>query len=209
MFDSAHNGRVLLIACGALAREVLALIDKNGLSHVELKCLPADLHARPDEIPDAVRTAVLAHVADYSEVFVVYGDCGTGGRLDVVLDELGVKRIPGPHCYSFFTGNELFAARSEEEFTSFYLTDFLARQFESFVVKPLGLDRWPELASTYFGHYEKVVYLAQTDDPDLDQRAMAAAEMLGLAFERRATGYGDLEPALARYQPIALTASSA
>ncbi len=202
MFDVLHHNnaseRVLLIACGAIAREVLAVIERNGLSHVELRCLPAELHMRPDDITDAVRETIRRMRGDFEHVYVVYGDCGTGGRLDAMLAEEGVTRIPGPHCYSFFVGNELFETRADEDLSTFYLTDFLARQFESFVVKPLGLDRWPDLVSSYFGNYEKLVYLAQTDDPELDRRAATAAATLGLAYERRYTGYGELEPALVR-----------
>ena len=184
--------RILLLACGALAREVLAVTKANGLDHVDLKCLPAELHMRPDAITDAVRDAIHRHRPQYDKIFVLYADCGTGGLLDTMLEEEGVERIAGPHCYSFFEGNELFAAHAEDEITTFYLTDFLVRQFESFVIKPMGLDRWPELADTYFAHYEKLVYLAQTDDLDLDEKAKAAADRLGLRFERRYTGYGDM-----------------
>lgn len=186
-----------MIACGALAREVLALIEANRLSHVELRCLPADLHMTPEAITGAVREAIRKYRPRADRLFVVYGDCGTGGRLDAMLLEEGVERIAGPHCYSFFTGNEAFAETAEDEITTFYLTDFLARHFDSFVVKPLGLDRWPELAESYFGHYEKLVYLAQTDDPELDRAAAAAAERLGLGYCRRFTGYGDLGRLLA------------
>ncbi len=208
-FGAGPQGRVLLIACGAVAREVLAVIARNGLVHVDLKCLPADLHLTPDAIPDAVRRVFETYAAAYDETFVVYGDCGTGGKLDAMLQDLGISRIEGPHCYSFFTGNELFSDNAEDEITTFYLTDFLARQFDSFVIRPLGLDRWPELAGMYFGHYERLVYLAQTDDPELDRRAAAAAERLGLAFERRKTGYGDLETALAELKPAAIAANAA
>ena len=195
--DPGAPPKTLLIACGALAREVLALIETNGLSHVELRCLPADLHMTPEAITGAVREAIRKYRPDYDRLFVVYGDCGTGGRLDAMLLEEGVERIAGPHCYSFFFGNEAFAETAEDEITTFYLTDFLARHFDNFVVKPLGLDRWPELAESYFGHYEKLVYLAQTDDPELDRAAAAAAERLGLAYSRRFTGYGDLGRLLA------------
>lgn len=184
--------RILLIACGALAREVLAVTKANGLGHVDLRCLPAELHMRPDAITDAVRDAIHRYRSEYDKMFVLYADCGTGGLLDVMLEEEGVERIAGPHCYSFFAGNETFAEQAEDEITTFYLTDFLVRQFESFVIKPMGLDRWPELADTYFAHYEKLVYLAQTDDLSLDEKARAAAERLGLKFERRYTGYGDM-----------------
>lgn len=190
------NGKILLIGCGAIAREIMAIKKANGLDHVDLQCAPAILHSYPEKITEAVRDLIHKHRDAYDKIFVIYADCGTGGLLDSMLEEEGVERIPGPHCYSFFTGNELFEAQAEDEITTFYLTDLLARQFESFVVKPLGLDKWPELRDTYFAHYEKVVYLAQTDDPALDAKAEAAADFLGLEYERRFTGYGDLETVL-------------
>ncbi len=186
--------QTLIIACGALAREVLALIKLNDWQHMELQCLPADLHLRPEKIPDAVEAAVEAARGKYADIFVAYADCGTGGLLAARCERLGVEMISGPHCYSFFEGNETFAARGEV--TSFYLTDFLARQFEAFVWKPMGLDKHPELLEMYFGNYEKLVYLAQTEDAALTQAAMQAAQRLGLAFERRFTGYGGLDMAL-------------
>ncbi len=189
------RGRVLVIACGALAREVLAIRDANGLGHLDLQCLPAILHNRPERIAPAVEAAVGAARGHYAEVFVAYADCGTGGDLRRTCERLGVGMIEGPHCYSFFEGHAAFAARGEV--TSFYLTDFLARQFDAFVWRPLGLDRHPELRGTYFGNYERLVYLAQTDDPGLTARAEDCARRLGLAFERRLTGYGDLAGALA------------
>lgn len=194
--DDLATGRILLIACGALAREILDLKKANGWSHMDLTCLPAKLHLYPEKITQAVEDAVKKHRANYDEIFIVYADCGTGGVLQTACDALGVKMIAGPHCYSFFEGNEQFARQSESEFTAFYLTDFLVRQFEAFVIKPMGLDRHPELRDMYFGNYEKLVYQAQTDDPALTQKAKEAAKTLGLAFERRQTGYGDLEVAL-------------
>jgi hypothetical protein len=190
------SGRILLLACGALAREILALTDIHGWDHLTLACLPAILHNTPDDIPDAVEVAILKHRNAFDQIFVVYADCGTGGRLKALCDRMGVTMIEGPHCYSFFEGNEEFARRSETEITAFYLTDFLVRQFDAFVTKPLGLDRHPELRDMYFGHYEKLVYQAQTDDPALTEKARACATTLGLKFERRFTGYGDLETAL-------------
>lgn len=194
----ARAGRVLLIACGALAREILALRDANGWGHLDLACLPAILHNTPDRITSAVAAAVAKHRASYERIFVVYADCGTGGHLQEKCKELGVEMIDGPHCYSFFEGNSAFAARAEDEFRAFYLTDFLVRQFDAFVWEPLGLDRHPELRDAYFAHYEKLVYQAQTDDPALTAKAEEAARRLGLALERRFTGYGDLATALAR-----------
>ena len=190
------KGQVLLLACGALAREVLALIRANGWSHLDLHCLPANLHNHPEKIPDAVEAAVATHRAAYQQVFVLYADCGTGGLLQARCAALGVEMLEGPHCYSFFEGNEMFAERSENEITAFYLTDFLVRQFDAFVTKPLGLDRHPELREMYFGHYTKLVYQAQTEDPELTTKAKDCASFLKLDFERRFTGYGDLEVAL-------------
>lgn len=191
------TGRILLIACGALAHEILALKSANAWSHLDLQCLPANLHLWPDRIPAAVEQAVRTHRAAYDDVFIVYADCGTGGLLQAKCAELGVQMIEGPHCYSFFEGNAAFAAKAEDEFTAFYLTDFLVRQFDAFVWRPMGLDRHPELRDIYFGNYTKLVYQAQTDDPALDAKAADCAARLNLAYERRFTGYGDLGTALA------------
>lgn len=189
------QGRVLLLACGALAHEILALKATNGWDHLDLHCLPAIFHNTPDKITPAIVAAVTKHRGAYDDIFVVYADCGTGGQLFEKCKELGVKMVKGPHCYSFFEGNDAFAAR--EEVTAFYLTDFLVRQFDAFVWKPLGLDRHPELRDMYFGNYEKLVYQAQTDNPALTTKAKDCAARLGLKFERRATGYGDLATTLA------------
>ena len=187
--------RVLVIACGALAREILAIRDASGLDHIDLHCLPAILHNHPDRIAPAVAEALDTRAGGYGRAFVAYADCGTGGALADLCAARGVEMIAGPHCYAFYEGLEAFAAR--DEIDAFYLTDFLARQFDAFVTRPLALDRHPELRDVYFGHYRRLVYLAQTDDAALDSRARAAAERLGLAFERRRTGYGELGPALA------------
>ncbi len=187
-----HQGRVLLIACGALAHEVLALKRINGWDHLDLQCLPAKLHLYPKKITDEVARAVEEHKATYETIFILYADCGTGGLLFEKCKELGVEMIQGPHCYSFFEGNDVFHAHSETEFTAFYLTDFLVRQFDAFVWRPMGLDRHPELRDMYFGNYTKLVYQAQTSDPTLDAKAADCAGRLGLAYERRFTGYGDL-----------------
>jgi len=195
---AAPSGRVLVIACGALAREIIDLKDTNGWSHIDLTCLPANLHLYPEKITDAVRAAVAKHRDSYGSIFIAYADCGTGGLLEKACAELGVEMIAGPHCYSFFEGNDRFAAQSEDEISTFYLTDFLVRQFEAFIIKPMGLDRHPELRDMYFAHYEKLVYQAQTDDPTLTEKAKACADRLGLAFERRLTGYGDLATRLSR-----------
>jgi hypothetical protein len=186
------DGQTLLLACGALAREVLALKQLNQWDCFTVDCLPADLHFRPQLIAPAVQAKIRAAKDHFARIFVLYADCGTGGALDLVLEEEGVERITGPHCYSFFDGNEAFAALQEDDFGSFYLTDFLVRHFESFVWKGLWLDRHPELLSSYFGNYRRVVYQIQTEIPGFRAKARAIAERLGLAYEERVTGYGDL-----------------
>ncbi|MCX7565548.1 DUF1638 domain-containing protein [Sulfitobacter sp. F26169L] len=192
----AKQGKVLIIACGALAREILDLKAANGWAHLDLTCLPANYHLYPEKITEAVRDAVAKHRATYDDIFVAYADCGTGGLLQAACAELDVRMIAGPHCYSFFEGNNRFATISEDEITTFYLTDFLVRQFDAFVIKPMGLDRHPELRDMYFGNYKKLVYQAQTDDPALTAKARKCADRLGLIFERRFTGYGDLKTTL-------------
>ncbi|WP_204114332.1 DUF1638 domain-containing protein [Shimia biformata] len=196
--EATGRGRILLIACGALAREILDLKTANGWDHMDLTCLPAIYHVYPDRITDAVRQKVEASRDAYDTIFVVYADCGTGGLLKAACDQMGVEMVEGPHCYSFYEGNQRFAEVSESEITTFYLTDFLVRQFDAFIWKPMGLDRHPELRDMYFGNYEKLVYQAQTDDPALTQKAKDCADRLGLAFERRFTGYGDLATTLSR-----------
>ena len=192
------NGRVLLVACGALAHEVLALKRLNGWTHLDLQCLPAKLHLYPDKITAEVARVVADHKSSYETIFILYADCGTGGILFEKCKELGVQMLSGPHCYSFFEGNDLFLSRIDSEFTAFYLTDFLVRQFDAFVWRPMGLDRHPTLRDTYFGNYTKLVYQAQTDDPALDAKARLCAQRLGLDYERRFTGYGDLATELGK-----------
>ena len=189
---------VLILACGALAREILAVIAVNKMEHVTLQCLPAIYHNHPERIVPAVEAAVAEARASHDRIFLAYADCGTGGQLQTTAARLGIEMIEGPHCYSFFEGNDTFLARTDDEFTAFYLTDFLVRQFDAFVWKPLGLDRHPELRDMYFGHYEKLVYQAQTDDHALSAKAEDYAKQLGLAYERRFTGYGDLEAAISQ-----------
>ncbi|WP_420962809.1 DUF1638 domain-containing protein [Brucella sp. IR073] len=189
--------KVRVIACGMIAREILAIREQFGLDHLDLKCLPAIYHHYPDKIAPAVERAIKrARRQGIEHIFVGYADCGTGGMLDKVCEQYGVERIAGPHCFSFYAGNAAFAERWDDDMTCFFMTDFLARQFEAFLVKPLGLDRHPELRDMYFGNYSKMIYLAQTDDPELSRKAEEAARFLGLAYERRFTGFGDLIPAI-------------
>jgi hypothetical protein len=192
------NERVLVLACGALARELLAVIRANGWGHVDVQCLPAKLHLRPELIAPAV-DAELRTASGYDRVYVGYADCGTNGALDEVCKAHGAERLPGLHCYGFFAGEDAWLRMQDEEPGTFYLTDFLARHFDALVVRPLGLDRYPELLEDVFGNYRRLVYLAQVDDPGLLARARVAAARLGLRFVHRPTGYGELGLALTSF----------
>ncbi len=192
--------RVLIVGCGALARELLDVIARNEIPNVKVECLPAILHNTPEKIPGAVR-ARLEGAHGFGRVFVAYGDCGTGGLLDDVLDEFGVERLPGAHCYQFFAGIDAFDSIQDEEPGTLYLTDFLTRHFDRLIWHGLGLDRWPELRDDYFGNYKRVVFLAQTEDPELTETARTSAGRLGLDFERRYVGYGEVERELVRIGP--------
>ena len=189
--------RVLILACGALAREILFLLPPERFPTVQLHCLPATLHNRPDRIAPALRATLAERAGTYDRILVGYGDCGSGGEIDKVVAEFGAERLPGPHCYAFFSGVASFAERTAADLRAFFLTDFLSRHFETLVWEGLGLNRHPALRDAYFGNYETVVYLAQTDDQALDAAAREAAARLGLGFERRFVGYGDLASALA------------
>jgi hypothetical protein len=191
-----QKGRVLLIACGALGREIVDLIEMNRWEMFDIQCLPAIWHNRPEKIPEGVREKIRKARGLYRTIYVLYGDCGTGGLLDKVLEEEGVERIPGPHCYAFFSGNESFRKHEEDDVTAFFLTDYLARHFDKLVWEGLGLHHHPELLTLYFGNYTKLVYLAQTRDPVLEEDAKAAAAKLGLMYEHRFVGYGELATVL-------------
>jgi hypothetical protein len=185
--------KVHVIACGAIAREVLAISRINRLDHIDLHCLPAIYHSYPQKIAPALEQAIIeARAKGFETIFIGYADCGTGGEIDRICAREGIERLSGPHCYSFFAGNEEFAARADQDFTAFFLTDFLARQFEAFVIQPLGLDRHPELKEMYFGNYKKLIYLSQEEDEALQTKAKEAAAYLGLEYEYRFTSYGDL-----------------
>ena len=199
---SASVHHALVIGCGALARELVSIVGQ--LPAVDLECLPAGLHNRPERIPAAVRRQIgSARERGYDRVFVAYADCGTGGLLDRVVEAEGVERLPGAHCYEVYAGSAAFADLADEEPGTFYLTDYLVRSFDALVIRGLGLDRHPELLPVYFGNYHRVVYLAQADDPALTMRAREAAARLGLAFERRMTGLGELASSIARFAAVA------
>ncbi|PYC48203.1 hypothetical protein DI396_04140 [Litorivita pollutaquae] len=206
-FVPAAAARVLLIACGALAREIVDLRALNGWTHLEIACLPAKFHNTPDKIAPAARAMIETRGAEFDRIFLVYADCGTGGDLQRLCDETGAQMMRGPHCYAFYEGVDAAAARGDTDMRAFYLTDFLVRQFEACVWKPLGLDRHPELLPMYFGHYERLVYLAQVEDPALETRAQECAARMGLSYERRLTGYGELATDLARVADQAVPAA--
>jgi hypothetical protein len=195
--------RLLVLACGALAREVLAIVQANGWEHVEVRHLPPELHATPRRIPRALEEALQEATGSYDRVFVAYADCGTTGGIDEVCERYGAMRLEGAHCYAVYAGLAEWDALQEEEPGTFYLTDFFVRNFDSFVGRPLGLDRYPELIRDILGNYRRVVYLAQNDDPDLCERAEECAASLGLEFEFRQTGYGRLAPSLASFVAVA------
>ena len=195
--SATTNPKIRVIACGMIAREVLAINQQLGHDHIDLKCLPADFHHHPQKIAPAADQAIReARAEGYEHIFLGYADCGTGGALDRLCEEHEVSRIEGPHCFSFYYGNQAFAGAADEMVTTFFITDFLARHYETFLIRSLGLDRHPELRDIYFANYERALYLAQTDDPALTARAREVADILGLRFERRFTGYGDLAPFL-------------
>jgi len=187
---------ILVITCSAVAREVNDIKKLGQWAQMDLQSITADLHATPEKIPQAVADKIDKARDAYDHIFVAYGDCGTSGALDRVLEERGVSRLPGAHCYDFLAGEETYARLQDEEPGTFYLTDFLARHFERLVIGTLGLDRHPELRSIYFGNYTRLVYLAQTDSDELTEMAQKAADKLGLRFERIFTGTGEMLPAL-------------
>ncbi len=189
---------VLVIACGALAREINALRETCGWTHMHLECIDARLHNRPAEIPLELCDRIRKHQGRFERIFVAYADCGTGGEIDRVLAtfEGQIERLPGAHCYQFFAGGDRFAELAAADPGTFYLTDFLARNFDRLVIEPLKLDTHPELRDEYFRNYSRLVFLSQTNDAGLLERARRAARRLGLAFEHVHTGYGELEATL-------------
>ena len=193
---AAQSSPILIIACGALAQEIVQLQTLNGWNHLHLKCLDAELHNRPHLIAGKLREKIAEHRNEYNNIFVAYADCGSGGEIDRVLEDENIERLPGAHCYSFFAGEQRFKEISEQELGSFYLTDFLAKHFERLVIKGLKLDQHPELRDQYFGNYTRVVYLSQEDNPSALSLAKNAALFLGLDFEHEHCGYGDLQTGL-------------
>ena len=187
----------LLITCGAIAREIIAILSQNALDFMKVECLPAHLHNTPQLIPEAVRSKIQQSRDKFQRIIVLYADCGTGGKLDEVLEQEGVERIAGVHCYEVFAGHQAFTDIMDTEVGTFFLTDFLAQHFDRLVWKGLGLDKNPRLVKLYFANYTRLLYLAQSDNPKIRQKAEQAAKKLGLRFEIRRTGYGGYETFLA------------
>ena len=191
------SDKILIWACGALAKEISALIRLNGWSHLKTRYLPAILHNTPENITEQLRIILQSSQTKFSKIFIGYADCGTGGKIDSLLDEFNVQRLPGAHCYEFFTGKQTFAEIMEEEIGSYFLTDFLVEAFEKLVWQGMKIDRHPELLPIYFKHYKKLMYLAQSENPELQTQAYEIAGRLGLVYEYRFTGYGELEHSIA------------
>ena len=196
------QAKILVIACGALAREIIDIIKLNDWTHIDISCLPASLHNQPQFIPDRLHARIEEKQDAYDKIYVAYADCGTGGLIDHVIAQTGTERMVGPHCYAFFAGQDNFNALAQDEPGTFYLTDYLVRQFDALVWRGMGLDRYPELFPMYFGNYKRLVYLAQTQDPELDIAAKAAAERLGLIYQRKQSGYGELSEFMAKAAQI-------
>lgn len=188
----------MVIACGALAREIVHFRKMNAVPAFDIACVPAWIHNFPQEIPRLVQEKIRTYRPLYDRVLVAFADCGTGGLLDTVLNEEGIERIDGPHCYAFYTGQADFDALAEAEVGTFYLTDYMVRHFDRLIIQGLGLDRFPNLLEAYFANYTRCLYVAQTDDADLKAQAKRAAARLRLDYAYRFVGYGELEQFLAR-----------
>lgn len=188
----------LVLGCGALVHDMLALIKQNTVLEeaITLHCLPAKLHNTPQLIAPEVDRFLAKHAHKYDDIFVAYADCGTVGELDKVLEKYQAQRMPGAHCYEFFSGAETFQTMVDEEVGSFFLTDYLVKNFDRLVVKGLGLDRFPELFDEYFQHYKRMIYIAQTEDLKLQQLAAQHAESFGLEYVYRQVGIQGLSPML-------------
>lgn len=192
------DNKILIIACGAIAREIKALINLNGWAQFDIKCLSPELHNWPEKIPQAVYSAIKEARRQYQKIFVAYADCGTGGQLDHILAKEGIERLPGAHCYEVFAGQTVFNQQDQGSKFTFYLTDFLALHFQRLVIEGLGIDRHPELRDVYFKNYRNLLYLSQTKNEALIAKAKAAASILELEFSQIHTGYGMLASSLTR-----------
>jgi len=190
-----ENKKRLVLGCGALVYDLLRLIKQNPSfsDKVNLQCLPAGWHNTPQLIAPGVEDYLSKNAHLYEDVYIAYADCGTGGALDRVINKYDAKRINGAHCYEFFAGKDVFEKLSEEEIGTFYLTDYLVKNFNRIMIKGLGLDKHPELFEIYFEHYKKLVYLAQTENEQWKKDAEQYAKDFGFEYEYRLVGTGSLD----------------
>ena len=188
------SGDILIIACGALSHEIIALNQLNQWDCFTVECIPARIHWAPKKIPATVREKIHACRDRFEKIYVAFGDCGTGGELDKVLAEENIERIDGPHCFSFMAGNDFFNNDHEKGkgATTLYLTDFFLKHYEKFFVPNLGYDKYPELQEMYFSNYTTLMYTAQVKNEKLEEKAQAIARQLNLDYQYHFSGYGDL-----------------
>ena len=189
---------ILIIGCGAIAHEVREIIELNNWDNVRLQCLNADLHNTPKILPKKIKEAIDTNLNDYSKIFLAYADCGTGGLIDLILKDYDIERLDGAHCYEFYSGSSVFEQLSEKEIGTFYLTDFLVKNFDRLVVDGLGIQKYPALKEEYFKNYKNVVYLAQKQDNILESKARECADYLNLEFSALFTGLNNLENQLSK-----------
>ena len=189
---------ILIIGCGAIAHEVREIIELNNWDNVRLQCLNADLHNTPKILPKKIKEAIDTNLNDYSKIFLAYADCGTGGLIDLILKDYDIERLDGAHCYEFYSGSSVFEELSEKEIGTFYLTDFLVKNFDRLVVDGLGIQKYPALKEEYFKNYKNVVYLAQKQDNVLESKARECADYLNLEFSTLFTGLNNLENQLSK-----------
>ena len=190
-----------MIACGALAGHIRDIVARRGWP-VAVHALPAVLHNRPQQITPMAERAVCHALANGHRVALAYADCGTYGALDELCVTYGIRRLPGLHCYDLFAGPARLAAMFDAEPGTYVLTDFLLRGFDRLVLASLGLDKYPELWPDYFGHYRRLVWLAQepaasADSAALEAAAARVAALFGLPLTRVDTGVSRLERELA------------
>ena len=197
--------RTLIIACGALAKEILALKDSMNFDDnaFELRCLPAGYHNRPEKIVPGLEKILDAEAKKFDRILIGYGDCGTGGGLDSFLTSYPhAERLPGAHCYAFYAGLDQFDSMMEEELGTFFLTDYLVRHFDTLIIKGFGIDRYPNLKDMYFENYKRLIYTSQAPNDELIAKAKQAANYLELEFEHRNVGYGELASYIADLVPV-------
>ena len=190
------NKDILIIGCGAIAHEINEIIKLNNCNNVSLQCLNADLHNTPKRLPTKIKETIESNLKEYSKIFLAYADCGTGGLIDSMLKNYDIERLEGAHCYEFYAGSSLFKDLSDREIGTFYLTDFLVKNFKRLIIDGLGISKHPSLKDEYFKNYKNIVYLAQKHDNDLELKAKDCANYLNLEYSVHYTGLGNFEDQL-------------